>query len=290
MARMIISGGDVVVWHDGGHALMPGAHVVIEDDRVVDVTRDDPGGAGHVIDASGKLVSPGFVNCHVHAGIDTQVLMTDKGAPGYYNSGMLFASASTATMSNTGPAWTDEERRAAGLYPQVELLKSGVTTFLEIGGAIGDIDLFGELVGESGIRCYAGPGFEDATWVLDADTGAFRYHWNETAGRAGFDRAVAFIEISRWRPRRAIARRDDPGAARQLHRRTAAGRSGGRRISRRSDLGSRCPGRLRVSRTASENRPDADPAHARSRLADPANDPRPLHLRQRPSHDRDASR
>ncbi|MEZ4570271.1 MAG: amidohydrolase family protein [Thermomicrobiales bacterium] len=194
MARTVIRNGDVVVWRDGEHALMPGAHVVIEDDRVVKVTRDEPGEADRSIDATGKLVSPGFVNCHVHAGIDTQVLMTDKGAPGYYNSGMLFASASTATMGNSGPAWTDEERRAAGLYPQVELLKSGVTTFLEIGGSIGDIDLFGELVGESGIRCYAGHGFEDATWVLDPDTGAFRYHWDAQAGRDGFRRAIAFIE------------------------------------------------------------------------------------------------
>ncbi len=194
MARTIIQNGDVVVWHEGGHALMPGAHVVIEGDRVDHITRDDPGPAETVIDASGKLVSPGFVNCHVHAGIDTQVLMTDKGAPGYYNSGMLFASASTATMANSGPPWTDEERRAAGLYPQVELLKSGVTTFLEIGGAIGDMELFGDLVGESGIRCYAGPGFEDATWVLDPDSGAFRYHWDEAAGREGFHRAVDFIE------------------------------------------------------------------------------------------------
>lgn len=194
MVRTIIQGGDVVVWHDGGHALMPGAHVVIQDDRVVDVTREDPGPADTLIDAARKLVSPGFVNCHVHAGIDTQVLMTDKGASGYYNSGMLFASASTATMGNSGPAWTDEERRAAGLYPQVELLKSGVTTFLEIGGSIGDMDLFGDLIGESGIRCYAGPGFEDATWVLDADSGAFRYRWDKAAGRAGFERAVSFIE------------------------------------------------------------------------------------------------
>ena len=194
MARTVIRNGDVVVWHEGGHALMPVAHVIIEDDRIVEVTRDEPGEAGVTIDAAGKLVSPGFVNCHVHAGIDTQVLMTDKGAPGYYNSGMLFASASTETMGNTGPAWTDEERRAAGLYPQVELLKSGVTTFLEIGGAIGDIDLFGDLVGESGIRCYAGLGFEDATWVLNPETGAFRYHWSESAGRSGFERAVAFIE------------------------------------------------------------------------------------------------
>lgn len=194
MARTVIRGGDVVVWHEGGHAILPGANVTIEDDRIVSVGREELGEADLVIDAAGKLVSPGFVNCHVHAGIDTQVLMTDKGAPGYYNSGMLFAGASVETMGNAGPALTDEERHAAGLYPIVELLKSGVTTFFDIGGSIGDVDLFGDLVGESGVRAYVGHGYEEATWVLDGETGAFRYHWNPDAGRAGFERAVRFIQ------------------------------------------------------------------------------------------------
>ena len=115
MAKTVIRGGDVVVWHDGGHALMPGANVVIEGDTVASVSRDDPGQADVEIDAAGKLVSSGFINCHVHAGIDTQVLMTDKGAHGYYNSGMVFAGASVETMGNRGPSLTDEERRVAGL-------------------------------------------------------------------------------------------------------------------------------------------------------------------------------
>lgn len=194
MARTVIRDGDVVVWHNGGHAIMPGANILIEGGSIVSVSRDEPGPADTVIDATGKLVSPGFVNCHVHAGIDTQVLMTDKGAHGYYNSGMVFAGASAETMGNSGPALTGDERRAAGLYPIVELLKSGVTTFFDIGGSIGDVDLFGELVGESGVRAYAGHGFEQATWILDKATGAFRYHRHEESGLQGFKRAIRFVE------------------------------------------------------------------------------------------------
>lgn len=194
MTRTVVRGGDVVVWHDGGHALLRGGTVTIEDDRIVAIGRDDPGAADVVIDAQGKLVSPGFINCHVHAGIDTQVLMTDKGAPGYYNSGMIVAAASVETLGARGPALTDEERRVAGLCPIVELLQSGVTTFFDIGGSIGDVDLFAELVGESGARAYAGHGFDQATWVLDSATGAFRYHRDDDGGVAGLRRAVRFVE------------------------------------------------------------------------------------------------
>jgi cytosine/adenosine deaminase-related metal-dependent hydrolase len=194
MVRTVVAGGDVVIWRDGSHAILRDGNVVIEDDHIVEVTTGDPGPADVTIDATGRLVSPGFINCHVHAGIDTQVLMTDKGASGYYNSGMIVAAASAETMENRGPALSEEEQRAAGLYPIVELLKSGVTTFFDIGGSIGNADLFAELVGESGARAYLGPGFEQATWLLDASTGAFRYHWNDEAGWEGFRRAVRFVE------------------------------------------------------------------------------------------------
>lgn len=192
--RTIIRGGDIVVWRNGSHAILPGGSVVIDDDRITEVARGDAGRADVEFDARGRLVAPGFVNCHVHAGIDTQVLMTDKGAPGYYNSGMIVAAASAETRANAGPSLTDDERRAAGLYPIVELLKSGVTTFVDIGGSIGDVDVFSELVGESGVRAYAGHGFEQAAWLLDRETGALRYAWDDEAGWAGFRRAVRFVE------------------------------------------------------------------------------------------------
>jgi 5-methylthioadenosine/S-adenosylhomocysteine deaminase len=192
--RTVITGGDVVVWHAGGHALMRDANIVIEGSRIASVSRDDPGPAEFTINARGKLVSPGFINCHVHAGIDTQVLMTDKGASGYYNSGMIVAAASQETLGKQGPALSDEEQRVAGFYPIVELLKSGVTTFVDIGGSIGNVDLFAELVGESGVRAYAGHGFEQASWVLDSITGALRYIWNDGAGWDSFRRAVRFVE------------------------------------------------------------------------------------------------
>lgn len=194
MTRTAIVGGDVVIWRNGGHALLRDATVLVEDDRIEAVGRDLPATADVTIDARGKLVAPGFINCHVHAGIDTQVLMTDKGAPGYYNSGMIVAAASEETRANRGPALTEEEQRAAGLYPIVELLKSGVTTFFDIGGSIGDVDLFGELVGESGARAYVGHGFEQAAWLLDTATGALRYRWDDDAGWDGFRRAVRFVE------------------------------------------------------------------------------------------------
>src|SRR2546426_9859019 len=65
--RTLIQGGWVVGYNNGGHELIPNGCVVFEDDRIVHVGRRFEGTVERRIEATGKLVSPGFVNCHLHA-------------------------------------------------------------------------------------------------------------------------------------------------------------------------------------------------------------------------------
>ena len=62
-----VDGGTVVAWSGASHELIPNGSVFIEGDSVKSVGTDKSQQADRVIDASGKLVCPGFVNLHVHS-------------------------------------------------------------------------------------------------------------------------------------------------------------------------------------------------------------------------------
>jgi N-acyl-D-amino-acid deacylase len=62
-----VDGGTVVGWSGTSHELIPNGSVFIEGDSVKSVGTDKSQQADRVIDASGKLVCPGFVNLHVHS-------------------------------------------------------------------------------------------------------------------------------------------------------------------------------------------------------------------------------
>src|ERR1041385_7900544 len=60
-----VDGGTVVGWSGSSHELIPNGSVSIEGDSIKFVGTDKSQPADRVIDASEKLVCPGFVNMHV---------------------------------------------------------------------------------------------------------------------------------------------------------------------------------------------------------------------------------
>jgi N-acyl-D-aspartate/D-glutamate deacylase len=72
---LVLRGGTVV---DGSGGPPFEADVVVEGDRIVAVGRHD-GPAREVIDARGKIVTPGFVDVHTH--LDAQLIWDPLGAP-----------------------------------------------------------------------------------------------------------------------------------------------------------------------------------------------------------------
>ena len=73
-----IDGGMVVGWSGAGHEIVPGGSVLIEGNTIQSVGSDKSPAADRVIDASGKIVCPGFVNLHVHSQLNVgDYLLTD---------------------------------------------------------------------------------------------------------------------------------------------------------------------------------------------------------------------
>lgn len=189
--RTLLHGGDVVAYDQGGHRLLRGGALVVEDDRVVFVGRDYRGAVDRRIDTTGKLVIPGLINLHCHA--DTEAggrLVADAGRRDYFQTGFLnyFAAPKGAQ-----PMGVRGDRTRGARFALVEMLKSGCTTVVPIGPAD---DAMVETIGALGLRAYVSPAYKSGTYVLDGD-GVLSYEWDEEAGRQGLERAKAFIEKHR---------------------------------------------------------------------------------------------
>src|SRR2546428_9656788 len=88
--RTLIQGGWVVGYDGRGHELWPNGCVVFEDDRVVHVGARFDGPVDRRIDATGKLVSPGLVNCHLHAATNAgQAVFLDGLKADYFGSNFV---------------------------------------------------------------------------------------------------------------------------------------------------------------------------------------------------------
>jgi len=74
-ADLVIRGGTIV---DGSGGPAFTADVVVSGDRIVSIGRHD-GPAGEVIEAKGRIVTPGFVDVHTH--LDAQITWDPLGAP-----------------------------------------------------------------------------------------------------------------------------------------------------------------------------------------------------------------
>ncbi len=83
--RTRISGGWVVGHNKGTHRLDRGHEVVFEGDNILYVGPKFEGRIDREIDARGKLVSPGFIDAHVHSGHRaSHRLISDTGRGDYF--------------------------------------------------------------------------------------------------------------------------------------------------------------------------------------------------------------
>ena len=82
------------------------------------------------------------------------------------------------------------EREACVNYSMVELIRTGTTTVMEMGG-IGDY--VADAAEQAGLRAYIADMYASARWVAP-DGKQVGYDWDEAAGLEGFKKAVKLIE------------------------------------------------------------------------------------------------
>ncbi len=188
--RTLIQGGWVVGFDGHGHQLFPEGIVVYEHDRIVHVGYGFEGAVDRRIDARGKLVSPGLINCHIHADTNARhVVFNDPTKTNYLGQNFLAYGAMRRGATSPRQARAEVE----GKFAVWAAVRGGATTILDIGTPRHMLEPFTEMVGEVGVRAYLGPGFRSANYVLD-DEGRIRWDWNEPAGETGLKLACEFIQ------------------------------------------------------------------------------------------------
>jgi len=186
MTTTAIRASHIIAYDGQEHRYLRGGLIVYEGNTIRHVGRTYNGPVDRTIDATDKLVTPGFINTHAHlAGSPLdKSFIEDRGNPQFYMSGLF------EFLPARGGAMTPEDARACIDFSMVELLRSGTTTILEMGG---QSEYMAERSGQMGLRAYIGPMYRDGRWYTP-DGRQVCYDWDEAAGRNGFRQAVEFIE------------------------------------------------------------------------------------------------
>lgn len=199
MATTLIRDADwAIVWDAGSraHVYRRGVDVAFEGNTVTYVGRAYRGAADTTLDGHGRLVMPGLVNLHSHPGHEPAYrgIREEHGVREMSMTGLFERSQAY------GPA-DAETRRASSEYAYCELLKSGVTSVVDIGPVWEGWD---ELVAKSGLRGFLAPGFASARWKLEGDY-ALEYEWDEKAGERQLEAALALVDRLAQHPSRRLA-------------------------------------------------------------------------------------
>jgi 5-methylthioadenosine/S-adenosylhomocysteine deaminase len=119
--RTLIKGG-IVLTQDDKLGELPNADVLIEGDRIAEVGRDLSAEGARVIDATGDIVIPGFVDTHRH----TWETSIRTSAPDY-TLGAYFG----AILDKFAPNYRPEDVYAGNLWGSLECINAGITTLVD---------------------------------------------------------------------------------------------------------------------------------------------------------------
>jgi cytosine/adenosine deaminase-related metal-dependent hydrolase len=197
--KTLIQNGTVIAWAEGQHRVLNRGFVLFENNEIVYVGDSYDGTADSFIDATGRLVMPGFVNAHLHV---TDTLYT-KGYLEEVGASQPGVPINFASLYKVLPAVrhaTDPDAQVvAARCAFAELARTGSTTVVEMGydfeiGGNADIAIterIADVAGESGLRCYSGPRYRTMYYGDDGQGSVFYKNYPGGA-RARFEACVEF--------------------------------------------------------------------------------------------------
>lgn len=143
--RTAITASWIVAHEAGRHRLIRDGVLVYEGNTILHVGKNFDGLVDKTIDATGKLVAPGFIDTHVHSGHRaSHRLISDTGRPMYYGQPFLEISVpkegavvkGDPRYLKHGDAGSEAAFALNATFTAVELLRNGVTTFVEFGSQL----------------------------------------------------------------------------------------------------------------------------------------------------------
>jgi cytosine/adenosine deaminase-related metal-dependent hydrolase len=191
-----------IVGHENGeHRLIRDGVLVYEGNKIVHVGTSFDGRVDKTIDAKGKLVAPGFIDTHVHSGHRaSHRLITDTGRPMYYGQPFLEISVpkegkivkGDPRYLKHGDAGAEAAFQLNAVFTVAELLRNGVTTFVEYGSQLRVQDALLAEVTRLGTRAYLAPGYDCGRWIGD-ERGRLKRVRNDQLGLDGLKTALDWI-------------------------------------------------------------------------------------------------
>src|SRR3989442_8468661 len=141
------------------------------------------------LSARGKLVSPGFINTHVHTtGNAGDYLLLDMAKNDYRTSNYMSFAAPLKGKMTPPPS---EAVAALRTFVFLHALRQGTTTIIDVGGQRGDWEGYVRLIDELGVRVYGSPPFRDRNPFTDAQ-GRLYYDNTASVGTQELKDDVAF--------------------------------------------------------------------------------------------------
>ena len=183
--------GGIVVGYDGqSHVLIRDGVVVWEDDRITFVGKAYAQPVDRTLVAADRLITPGFINLHWHAGVRANWRLTsDHGDPQFFGAG--FPNTDAGRYGASYPL-SEAEAETGAILNVIELLSGGCTTLVEVGAPALLVRQLATQVERFGVRAYLGPGYRSASYYRDAE-GVVQYDWDDEAGHQGLAAACQFI-------------------------------------------------------------------------------------------------
>jgi 5-methylthioadenosine/S-adenosylhomocysteine deaminase len=181
-----IRASHIVAFDGAQHRHLRDGEVVLSGEDIVHVGTHFDGDVDSTIDATGKVVCPGFINTHIHmAGSPLDRSFVEGGGPPELGYDTLIDYL-MPRHELLGP-----DADAACLeYSLAEVLRSGTTTCIEMGDGLGNLP---ELVQRYGNRIYYAPLYNSAAWY-SPDGRTVAYDWDEQSGLDRLEEIAEEIE------------------------------------------------------------------------------------------------
>ncbi len=186
-ARIVAS--DIIAFDGIQHRHLRDGEVVYRDRDIVFVGSHYDEAVDTTIDATGKVVCPGFINTHSHlAGSPLDRSFVEGGGPPELGYDTLIDYL-MPRLEILGP-----EADAACLeFSMAEILRSGTTTCVEMGDAgLGGLP---DLISRYGNRIYYAPLYNSAAWY-SPNGRTVAYDWREQAGLDRLEQIAGEIEAN----------------------------------------------------------------------------------------------